>query len=142
MAAVENGNTVKVHYTGTLDNGEIFDSSRDREPLEFTLGQGQLIDGFEKAVIGLSAGESTVVRIEADNAYGLHREELVIEIKREHVPANIDLQEGAQLSLSNPEGGVINVVVTSVEDDHITVDANHPLANKDLTFNIELVEIL
>ena len=141
MAQVKDGDSVKVHYTGTLEDGTVFDSSRDREPLEFTLGSGMLIPGFEKAVVGMSVGDSTKVTIPTDEAYGQRNDEMVIDVANDQVPEHIKPEIGMLLQLES-EGGVMEVVITEVKEDGITLDANHPLAGKDLTFEIELVEIV
>ena len=140
--AVKNGDTVKVHYTGTLtDDGTVFDSSREREPLEFTLGEGQLIPGFEKAVIGLEEGDETTVELDSKDAYGQRREDLELEVSKSDLPDNIDPQVGMQLQMQQQEDGqAIPVQITAVEDEYVQLDANHPLAGKDLTFEIELIE--
>lgn len=136
------GDTVKVHYTGRLDDGAVFNSSKGREPLEFTLGKGQLIKGFEDAVVGMSLGESKTAKIPLDEAYGPRRDELVLRIPREQFPPNIEPSEGLILNLRQPNGNVINVAITEVSHEAVTFDANHPLAGKDLIFDIELVEIV
>jgi FKBP-type peptidyl-prolyl cis-trans isomerase 2 len=136
------GNNVKVHYTGTLDDETVFDSSRDRDPLEFTIGNGQLIKGFEDAVVGMAVGDLKTVGISSEEAYGNHRDELLINIDKKQFPENIDPVEGLQISLKSPEGKIVNASVTAVGESSVTLDANHPLAGKNLTFNIELVEIL
>lgn len=142
MSKVKEGDTVKVHYTGKLKDGSVFDSSEDREPLEFTLGQGQLIPGFEKAVIGMEVGESTTVDIPSEEAYGERRDDLELEVSKSDLPDNIEPEEGMQLQMQQQEDGrAIPVQITAVEDEYVTLDANHPLAGKDLTFNIELVEL-
>jgi peptidylprolyl isomerase len=135
----ETGDTVKVHYTGTLNNGTVFDTSIEREPLEFTIGQGQLISGFEQAVIGMRIGESKTVNIPAAEAYGLHRDDLVFTIGRSQLPENIEI--GQQLQMTQTQGGVVIVTIIDVSETTATVDANHWLAGEDLTFEIELVEI-
>ncbi len=142
MSTVKEGDKVKVHYTGTLKDGTQFDSSRDREPLEFTLGEGQLIPGFEKAVIGLSEGESTSVDIPSEEAYGERRDDLEIEVTKEELPGEVEPEVGVQLQVKQNENGrSIPVTITDVTDDKVTLDANHPLAGKDLKFDIELLEI-
>lgn len=138
MSQVKNGDTVKVHYTGTLADGTVFDSSLEREPLEFTLGEGQLIPGFEKTVLGMSAGESRTVTIPAEEAYGPYREEMVLEVPRTQLPADMEPQVGMQLQIGEEQGEGMVVQITQVSDSNITLDANHPLAGKDLTFNIQL----
>lgn len=142
MSKVKDGDTVKVHYTGKLtEEGTVFDSSREREPLEFTLGEGQLIPGFEKAVIGMEAGDNTTVDIESEDAYGARREDLELEVSKSDLPDNIDPEPGMQLQMQQQNGQAIPVQITAVEDDYVKLDANHPLAGKDLTFDIELIEI-
>ncbi|WP_138430007.1 FKBP-type peptidyl-prolyl cis-trans isomerase [Fodinibius saliphilus] len=142
MSKVKDGDTVKVHYTGTLtEEGTVFDSSEDREPLEFTLGEGQLIPGFEQAVIGMEVGDDTTVEIESEDAYGQRREDLELEVAKSDLPDNIEPQVGMQLQMQQQENGqAIPVQITAVEDEFVKLDANHPLAGKDLTFEIELVE--
>lgn len=138
---VKTGDTVKVHYTGTLEDGSVFDTSLEREPLEFTLGQGQLIRGFEQAVVGMRVGESKTVNIPADQAYGPYNNELISVIERDKLPENLDPEVGQQLQAQQSDGQIRIVTVIDVSETSITVDANHPLAGKDLTFEIELVEI-
>lgn len=135
------GDTVSVHYTGTLEDGTTFDSSVGSEPLEFTLGEGNMIPGFEKAVYGLKVGESKTVTIPTEEAYGPHRDDLVLVMEREQLPADLDPKVGQQLQMQQTDGRTVVVIVTDVSETTITVDANHPLAGKDLTFEIELVEI-
>ncbi len=141
MSIAKDGDTVKVHYTGTLENGEVFDTSQEREPLEFTLGQGQLIPGFEKAVIGLNVGDSTKVDIPSGEAYGEMREDLVINVPKDQLPADVEPQVGMQLQVNQPNGQPVPVRITGISDTELTLDANHPLAGKDLSFEIELVEV-
>jgi len=141
-AQVKEGDMVKVHYTGKLDDGTVFDSSAGSEPMQFTVGTGQVISGFEEAVVGMESGESKTVRIPADKAYGPHLEEMVLIIDRSEIPADMDVEVGQQLSLQQPDGQAVMVTVTAVSESNVTLDANHPLAGKDLTFEIELVEIL
>jgi FKBP-type peptidyl-prolyl cis-trans isomerase 2 len=141
VTQAKNGDTVKIHYTGKLEDGTTFDSSADRDPLEFTLGKGEIIPGFEQAVVGMEPGESKSVDIPAEKAYGPHQKELVTEIDREKVPPNIDLEAGRQLQLQSPDGRKQVVMVTEVTESSVTLDANHPLAGKDLSFDIKLMEI-
>lgn len=142
MSKVKNGDTVKVHYTGKLEDGSIFDSSQQRDPLEITLGEGKLIPGFEKAVVGLAVGDTTTANIESADAYGERREDLELSIERNQLPEDIEPEVGMQLQLNQPNGQPVPVQITDVEDETITIDANHPLAGKNLTFDIELVEIV
>lgn len=141
MAKAKNGDTVKVHYTGTLDDGTVFDTSVEREPLEFTLGEKQMIPGFENGVLGMEVDETITVKIPSDEAYGPHHEERIIEIPRSEVPADMKIELGQTLELASPEGQSVIVVVKELTDETVTLDANHPLAGKDLNFEIKLVEI-
>ena len=140
-ATAGDGDTVRVHYTGTLEDGTTFDTSVGGEPLEFTLGAGQMIPGFEKAVYGLKIGESKTVTIPAEEAYGPQRDDLIMVIEREQLPADLDPKVDQQLQMQQTDGRTAVVIVTDVSETTITVDANHPLAGEDLTFEIELVEI-
>ena len=142
MAQGEDGNTVKVHYNGKFEDGTVFDTSADRDPLEFTIGRGQLIPGFEQAVIGMSPGESKTVNIRADEAYGQHNAEMLTEVDRSQFPADLNPEVGQQLQLNRPDGQTVVVTVASVSESTVTLDANHPLVGKDLIFDIQLVEIL
>ncbi|UCF19398.1 MAG: peptidylprolyl isomerase [Gemmatimonadota bacterium] len=141
MSQAKNGDTVKVHYTGKLDDGTVFDSSAKREPLEFTLGKQQLISGFEDAVRGMSAGDSKTIRIPPDKGYGPHRPELVFQVGREAMPANLEPEVGQHLEMQQQDGRTLPLMVTEVSEASVTLDANHPLAGKELTFELELVEI-
>jgi len=141
MQQVKNGDVVKVHYTGKLTNGEQFDSSTGREPLEFTVGAGQMIKGFDDAMPGMSVGEKKTVNISPENAYGEKSEEAVIEFPRENVPADMPLEVGMQLELRSESGQPIPVTIEDIREDVIVLDANHSLAGKELVFDIELVEI-
>jgi peptidylprolyl isomerase len=135
------GDTVKVHYTGKLEDGTVFDSSQEREPLEFTIGSGDIIAGFERAVIGMSPGDSTTERIPAKEAYGPRQEGMVMELGREDVPAEISPEVGQQLQIRQEDGQAVPVMITEVSDGAVLLDANHPLAGETLVFDIELVEI-
>jgi len=142
VAQANIGDTVKVHYTGRLGNSTIFDSSVEREPFQFTLGQEQVIRGFEQAVLGMTVGESKTVVIPADEAYGPYRDDMVIVDDISTLPPGLEPEIGDQLSLTLPDGRVIGVTVIEITESTITIDANHHLAGKDLVFDIELVEIL
>ncbi|HLW26630.1 MAG TPA: peptidylprolyl isomerase [Kiloniellales bacterium] len=142
MTAAKQGDTVRVHYSGTLQDGTEFDSSRNSPALEFTIGQGQIIPGFEQAVVGMNPGDSKTVYIPADEAYGPHRSELTQEVERSLLPADMDVQPGMQLQASGPNQQPLVVTVMEVKNDSVVLDANHPLAGKDLTFDIELVEFV
>lgn len=136
------GSTVKVHYTGTLkDDGSQFDSSAGREPLEFTLGEGMVIAGFEKAVIGKSAGDTVTVEIPPEEGYGDQSEELVFQVRREQLPPTVELEEGIMLEIRSEDGQPAYVRVTDFNDELVTLDGNHPLAGQTLVFDIEVMEV-
>lgn len=141
MAVAKKGDTVKVHYTGTLDDGTTFDTSTNRDPLQFTIGSGQVIPGFEQAVIGMNAGESKTVNIPSDEAYGQYYAELVMAVDKNQLPDDLNPEVGQQLEVRRTDGKTIIVTVTEISASQVTLDANHPLAGKDLTFNILLVNI-
>jgi len=142
MTQAQSGDTVRIHYTGTLDDGTQFDSSAGRDPLEFALGSGQVIPGFDSAVDGMAVGESKSVTIDPEQAYGQRHEQLVQQVPMSAFPDDMELAVGMQLQSQSPDGQVMNLLVTEVEDNAVTVDANHPLAGQALTFSIELVEIV
>ncbi|MFN8253393.1 MAG: peptidylprolyl isomerase [Ferruginibacter sp.] len=141
MSTAKNGDNVKVHYTGKLTSGEQFDSSAGREPLEFTVGAGQMIKGFDAAIPGMAIGDKKTINIPAAEGYGERSEEAVIPFPKENVPADMKLEPGMQLTLSNQHGQPVPVVVLEVKEDVIMLDANHFLAGKELVFDIELVAI-
>jgi FKBP-type peptidyl-prolyl cis-trans isomerase 2 len=141
MLKAKVGDVVKVHYTGKLRDGTVFDSSLGGEPLEFTLGFNQLLPAFEEAIIGMSPGESKIFEIPAEEAFGPYRDELVIEIERTRLPQNMELEIGQQLLLRDPNGQAFRVTVIDISDDTVTLDANHPLAGEDLIFEVQLLEI-
>lgn len=139
---VEMNDTVKVHYTGSFENGDVFDSSQGGTPLEFTLGAGQIIPGFEKAVVGMEKGDAKKVTIAPEDAYGEVREELKQQVSKEVMPEGLNPEVGMQLMSTLPNGQEIPVTIAEVTETHVTVDANHQLAGKTLVFDIELVEIV
>ena len=141
MKQVKEGDVVKVHYTGKLINGEQFDSSVGKEPLEFTVGAGQMIKGFDDAMPGMNLGEKKTINIAPEDGYGPRSEEAIIEFPKENVPAEMVLEPGMPLTLSNQAGQPVPVIVVEVKDDIIILDANHFLAGQELIFDIELVEI-
>ena len=141
MAPANHGDTVNVHYTGKLEDDTIFDSSRHRAPLQFTVGQEQVLPDFEKCVIGMNSGETRVIEIAAKEAYGLHRDDLVIEAARDQFPEDLELEVGMQLQMEEDDGLITVVTVHELSDSNVTLDANHPLAGKDLTFEITLIDI-
>lgn len=141
MSQVKENDTVKVHYTGKISNGQIFDSSLEREPIEFTLGQGQLIPGFENGVLNMKVNEKKTVEIPHTEAYGEVKEELFHEVPKTNLPDELKPEVGMGLISKAPDGSERQLIVTEVKDETIVVDANHPLAGKDLTFELELIEI-
>jgi FKBP-type peptidyl-prolyl cis-trans isomerase 2 len=142
MPEAKSGDTVKVHYTGKLEDGTVFDSSRGGDPLEFTLGQNQVIPGFEQAVVGMEPGQSKTTEFGPEEAYGPRYDEMVVEVEKEQIPENIDPQVGQRLQIRQADGRAIGVTVTDVTKEKITLDGNHPLAGQDLQFDIELVDIV
>ena len=142
MTEAKSGDRVKVHYTGTLGDGRQFDSSRSREPLEFVIGEGSLIPGFEQAVVGMDPGENRVVNIPATEAYGQPQAELVRSIPRNDIPDHIELSQGLVLNAQSPDGKVLHFTVVEFDEGTVTLDGNHPLAGEDLTFDIEFVEVV
>ncbi len=142
MAQVKEGDVVKVHYTGKLVNGEQFDSSAGKEPLEFTVGAGQMIKGFDAAMPGMTIGEKKTINIAPEDGYGEKSEEAIIEFPKENIPADMKLEPGMPLTLSNQEGHPVPVIVVEVREEVIILDANHFLAGQELVFDIELVEIV
>ncbi len=141
MKTAQEKDQVKVHYKGTLKNGEVFDSSEGREPLEFTIGEGQVIPGFDVGVKGMQVGEEKTISIVADDAYGQVREELIQDVEKSALPEDIKPEVGLKLVSKTQDGKEIPLIVTEVKENAITVDANHPLAGEDLTFNVKMVEI-
>ena len=140
MSQVKEGDAVKVHYTGKLEDGTVFDSSREREPLKVNVGAGELIPGFEKSLMGMEPGQSKTEKIPADQAYGPHMKELVVEVGKDQIPPDIETEIGTQLQIKQEDGQTTMVRITELNDETVTLDANHPLAGKDLTFEIELLE--
>ncbi len=139
---VKTDDVITVHYTGKFEDGNVFDSSLDREPLEFKVGEGKIIPGFEEAVIGMAEGESKEIEIPSEKAYGDVREELVEEINKSNLPESIDPKEGMELVSKNPEGQELIVKIKEVKDDTIVIDANHPLAGQNLFFDIRVEQIV
>ena len=141
MSQVKENDRVKVHYTGKLANGEVFDSSLEREPMEFQVGQGQLIPGFEKGIIDMKVNEKKTLVIPSEEAYGEARKELIQEVPNDKLPPEIKPEVGMGLVSTTPEGQEIQLVVKEVKDNAIVVDGNHPLAGQELTFEIEVIDI-
>lgn len=135
------GSKISVKYTGKFDNGRVFDSTRNKSPLTFTVGSGYLIDGFEKAVIGMVKGEKKHIKLSPKEGYGLYRKDLVVDIPRKEVPADMQLHIGMKLEMADSDGNPIPVKVKRIEKDKITMDANHPYAGKALNFDIEIVGV-
>lgn len=148
MAQAKAGNAVRIHYTGKLEDGTIFDSSIKRDPIEFTIGDGKVIPGFEDGVVDMEPGQKKTIKIECEQAYGPHRQELVITVERTKIPDTVKPEMGQMLQFKKQDdqgketGEIIAFCVTGITDTHLTLDANHPLAGKDLTFDLELVEIV
>lgn len=142
MTQVKAGDKVRIHYDGTLADGSTFDSSTGRDPLEFTVGSGEIIPGLDKALPGMEAGEKKTVEVPCTEAYGERNPEATQSVPRAQVPEDIPLDVGTQLQLQTPEGQAVPVTVAEVNEEQVVLDANHPLAGKDLTFKIELVEIV
>lgn len=141
MTQAKSGDNVTIHYTGKLADGTIFDSSEGREPLPFTIGKGQVIEGFEEAVIGMKLGEAKTVTIPSEKAYGPRNEQMIINVPIDQVPPDITPEVGMQLELMNEANQPVIVRITQITEEHVSLDANPPLAGKDLTFDIELVTI-
>lgn len=141
MAQAKNGDKVKVHYTGRLEDEKVFDSSRNRQPLEFTVGSGSVIPGFEKGVIGMEVGEKKTIKIPPEEGYGPMREALIRTVDKSRLPENIVPAVGRKLRIPKSDGGFLNATVTDMKEDAVTLDANHPFAGKTLIFDLELVGI-
>lgn len=141
MSSAKEGDTVQVNYTGKLQDGKVFDTSYGRCPMQFTLGKGQLIAGFEKAVLGMRAGEKKTVVIPPDQGYGSRQDEAIVEVDRKNLPPDLNPEVGQRLEFTQDDDSTVLVTVADLTDATITIDANHPLAGKDLTFDIELVSI-
>ena len=142
MRQVSTGDTVRVHYTGTLADGTEFDSSVGREPIEFVIGSGQVIPGFENALVGMAEGDKKNVTLEPSDAYGPHDPQLIQIVERTRIPAEVELDVGTVLQASDPGGNHVHLTVVELSDENATLDANHPLAGKALIFELELVELV
>jgi len=141
MSAAKAGDTIQMHYTGSLEDGTVFDSSQGRDPLEFELGSGQIIPGLDAAVQGMAPGEEKTVTVPADAAYGVHHPDRVQAVPREQFPDHIPAEVGTQLQVQTPDGQTLPVVIADVSDEAVTLDANHPLAGKDLTFAVSIIGV-
>ena len=142
MQQAKKGDTVKVHYHGKLTSGETFDSSSGRDPLEFEVGSGSVIKGFDEGVTGMQVGEKKTINIPVDEAYGPRSEDMLIEFPKDRLPGDMEIEQGMQLMMSGATGQNIPVVITEIKNDCVILDANHPLAGEDLIFDIELIEII
>ncbi|MCP4050422.1 MAG: peptidylprolyl isomerase [bacterium] len=142
MTTAKKGDTVKVHYTGKLEDGTVFDSSENQEPLQFTIGSGQVISGFDKSVKGLRLNESTTIKIPVDEAYGQRREDMIVTADKDQFPDDLDIQKGQTLEIPQPDGTTVHLKVLDITNKNIILDANHPLAGRTLIFDIELIEIV
>ena len=141
MTQAKQGDTVQIHYTGTLTDGTVFDSSQGRDPLEFEVGSGMIIPGLDAAIPGMAVGDTKTVEVPSDQAYGPQHPEARQPIPRSQLPDDIPQEVGTRLQMQRPDGQVVNVVIADVTDTEIVIDANHPLAGKDLTFEIEVVDV-
>jgi peptidylprolyl isomerase len=141
MSQAKAGDTVKIHYTGTLDDGTQFDSSEGRDPLEFEIGSGQVIPGFDKAVEGMAVGDTKTVNIPVDDAYGPRHDQMIQEVPKSALPDEVEPAVGMGLQARRPDGAMLDLTITEVGEETITVDGNHPLAGQPLNFDLELVEI-
>ena len=141
MAQAKEGDEVQVHYTGKLEDGTVFDTSEDGEPLSFTIGENRVIPGFEEAVTGMEPGDSKTTEVEPEQAYGEHREDMVMEMERDQIPDDVDPEVGQQLQLRLENGQTVPVLITALGEDTVTIDANHPLAGRKLMFEIELIDV-
>lgn len=142
MSTAQNGSIVKVHYTGRLKSGEVFDSSKNNPPLEFEVGAGMVIPGFENGVVGMAVGDTKVIDIPCNEGYGEVRDELILVVPKSEFPPEIDPAIGEQLQIPQEQGQPVVVTVVKKDDEAITLDANHQLAGKDLVFEVELVEVI
>ena len=141
MSKAKGGDTVKVHFTGKLESGEVFADSRDGEPFEFLLGEGNVIPGFENGILGMEVGEKKTITVPPGEAYGQRSEELIANIKKDDLPEDVSPVIGQKLKMQAPDGGYIDLVIAAMDEDSITLDANHPLAGNTLVFHVELVQI-
>lgn len=141
MTQAKKGDSVVVHYTGKLADGTVFDSSRDRQPIQFKVGEGQVIPGVENAIIGMNVGDSKTTKIPSEEAYGPRRDDMVVTLDRSQLPADLDPKVGQRLELTQENDQSVLVTITDLSEKNITLDGNHPLAGKELTFELELVQV-
>jgi FKBP-type peptidyl-prolyl cis-trans isomerase 2 len=142
MAQAEHGDTVWVHYTGRLEDGTVFDTSRERRPLRFTIGGDSIFSGIEQAVVGMHPGQSKIVCIPMEDAFGPYREDMVVTVDRDRFPENLNLEVGQTLEVTSSDGQRAMVTVIDISDAEVTLDANHPLAGENLTLDLKLIDIL
>jgi len=142
MAQAKEGDTVRVHYTVKLGDGTVVGSTTNHDPLQFTIGEGQILPSFEQAVVGMNPGESKTIEVPADRAFGPHLDEMVVRLDRSQLPANFDPHVGEEVHFRQWDGQIVTAIVIETTDLSITIDANHPLAGKDLTFDIQFVEVI
>jgi len=142
MQQVKKGDKIKVHYNGRLNDGQTFDSSSGREPLEFEVGGGMVIKGFDEGVKGMAVGDKKTITIPFDQAYGPRNPDMIIEMPKDRFPKDMELEVGMPLGMSDGQGQQFEVTIIEIKDDSVTLDANHPLAGQDLIFDLELVEII
>jgi peptidylprolyl isomerase len=142
MRSARHGDTVKVQYRGQLRDGSVFDASLEGEPLQFTIGKGEIMAGFEEAVVGMNPGEAKTADIPAEKAFGPYYEDMVVVVQKSDFPENVQPKVGQTLPISRSDGPAIDVTVTEVTESEVTLDANHPLAGEDLRFEIELIDIV
>lgn len=142
MSQAKDGDKVKVHYTGKLENGEVIDSSKDRQPLEFEIGGGSVMPGVEKGIIGMEIGDTKSIQIPPEDAFGPWRRELLVDLRRNEFPENMNLTVGQTLQMRDMDGDPLSLIITDVNEDTVTLDANHPLAGKTLVFDVELIAIV
>ena len=141
MSQAKNGDTVKVHFTGRLENGEVFSKAKEDEPFEFTLGSGELIPGFDKGIVGMQVGQIKTITVPPEEAFGERHEDLVVDVNRTHIPEHITPVIGQQLRIRRRSGDLLKVTIADVDEDTVTLDANHPLAGNTLFFEVKLVGI-
>lgn len=141
MEGIREGDQVQVHYTGKLQSGEVFDSSQGREPLNLTIGEGKIIPGFEQALLGMQTGEKKSFDLTPDQAFGERRDELVHVIQKEQIPSDVKLEIGMQLALEGQQKEPVPAQVVDISESTVTLDTNHPLAGKDITFEVDVVEV-
>jgi peptidylprolyl isomerase len=142
MRQAKHGDTVRVHYRGKLRDGSVFDASFDREPLQFTIGGGEIMPGFEDAVVGMKPGDLKTTEVSGEKAFGPYREDMLVVVEKNELPENVEPELGQSVPISRPDGPRVDLTVTEVTESEVTLDTNHPLAGEDLKFEIELIDIV